>query len=695
MKPFFRHFCCLLLTVVSLGSGLRAGELLVDLEASDFATGASKWPQHKAQTGIPGDFIPKGTPTRQVIAGAEAVIFDGDGDYFTGPVTTDALHAPGAKYSVEVWVYQGNAHAKESLVSWGKRGGPDGTLAGFRYGTDLDFGAWSRWGPGDMGFVRLPSLGKWNHLAYTYDGNLQAVYVDGELEVSRVVGMMNPHDRLPIYLGIEIEADLTTASEYVNFSGGIGKLRIHSKALNGDQVRQAYESQRDAYVGVAAKPLARMPRHRFSFNAAEGPADDGSVIKESKGELAAVVRGAGAKFTGSGIELPGGQPTTEAYVDLPNKIVSAHEEVSIELWATQTALRPWSRILVVGTSSVGELAQPGGTFSGAGNLVLFGNVGSTFVNRFARGRGRFPNGGPDRNPAESPSADYGVEFHLVILYRKDLREWQWFRNGVLMEVIPEEGGPTKLDDVNVWLGRSEFSPDSNLCGKFSEFRVYDYPLSEGEIQGNFQVGPRKLTFGEAIVVPDKKAEPSPQVTSPAASNFQVEAIGEQTETLDTQDRDVTLSQWINGSSSDGGILKKGSGMLTLSGTNHFTGLTDVVEGHLRLEGHVSGSARVGVGAVISGGGTIAGDLEMNEGSFFTADPGEMLRVTGKITLRNASIKLAAQDKATGKAIVIAAYGTVEGEFSKEAPLPAGYTLDCHYENNKIALVPTVAATDGK
>jgi autotransporter-associated beta strand protein len=695
MNPFFRHFYCLLLIVMSLGSGLRAGELLVDLEASDFAPGATKWPQHKAQTGIPGDFIAKGTPTRQVIAGAEAVVFDGDGDYFTGPVTTDALHAPGAKYSVELWAYQGNAHGKESLVSWGKRGGPDGTLAGFRYGTDLDFGALTRWGPGDMGFVALPSLGQWHHLAYTYDGNLQSVYVDGKLETSRVVGMMNPHDRLPIYLGMEIEANLTTAGEYVNLSGAIGKLRIHSGALSSGQVRQAYESQRAAFPGVTAKPLEQMPLHRFSFNAAAGPANDGSVIKESKGELAAVVRGADAKFTGSSIELRGGQPATEAYVDLPNKLVSVHEEVSLELWATQTSLRPWSRILVVGTSTVGELAQPGGTFAGAGNLVLFGNVGSTFINRFARGRGRYPNGGPDRNPAESPLADYGVEFHHVILYRKDLREWQWFRNGVLMEVIPDDDGPTKLDDVNIWLGRSEYSTDSNLCGKFSEFRVYDYALSEGEIQGNFQAGPRKLTFGEVLTAPVKKAELSHEVVAPVASNFQVESIGVQTETLDTQDHDFTLSQWINGSSSDGGILKKGSGMLTLSGTNHFTGLTDVAEGHLRLEGHVSGSARVGVGAVISGGGTIAGDLEMDAGSFFTVGQGEILWVTGKITLRDASIKLAAQDKVAGKVIVIAAYGTVEGKFSKEAPLPAGYTLDCHYENNKIALVPTAAATDGK
>ena len=162
--------CCPLCS----GAVKVAGSLLIDLDAADFA-GAEKWPQHSSATAISGDFLPKGSPTFQVVAGAGAVVFDGDGDCFAGPTTTAALHAPGAKHSVEVWVYQGNVRDQESLVSWGKRWGPNLTFAGFRYGADPDCGAVARWGSSESAFVTVPPVGHWHHLAYTYDGKVQSV----------------------------------------------------------------------------------------------------------------------------------------------------------------------------------------------------------------------------------------------------------------------------------------------------------------------------------------------------------------------------------------------------------------------------------------------------------------------------------------------------------------------------------------
>jgi autotransporter-associated beta strand protein len=472
-----------------------AGSLLVDLDASDFNRGAEKWPQHSPGNDIVGDFIAKGSPTRQVVGGAEAVVFDGDGDCFVGPLTTAALHAPGAKHSVEIWVYQGNVRDQESVVSWGKRWGPDLTFSGFRYGADPDFGAIARWGASESAFTVVPPPGHWHHLVYTYDGKTQSVYVDGKLDNATAVGLLDAHDRLPIHLGAEICGDLKLEGQFTQFSGALARVRIHSGALLAAQVKHNHEAGLPGFPAIVAEPLNQSPMHRFSFNAATGPAPDGSAVSDSIGGLAAVIRGAGAAFTGSAIELPGGNSAIAAYVDLPNGLISSRENVSIEFWETQTAAQAWCRILSIGTNAAGEISGPGGTFTGTETLTLFGNVGVTQVNRFARSFGTYPNGGPDRDPVDFPDSDYGVEFHQVITYAKELREWHWYRNAVLMEVIPDMNGPTTIDDVNVWLGRSEFSNDNNFRGLFHEFRIYNRTLGEGEIYGNFLAGPDKVNLG--------------------------------------------------------------------------------------------------------------------------------------------------------------------------------------------------------
>ena len=504
MEPNVMRLSCGLLAAWFACGGLCsaaldvADSLLVDLDAADFTSGAEKWQQHKPMTGITGDFLAKGSPTRQTVGGATSVVFDGDGDYFIGPITTAALHAPGARHSVEVWVFQGNVRDQESVVSWGKRLGPDLSFAGFRYGADPDFGAIARWGSSESGFVIVPPPGRWHHIVYTYDGDLQSIYVDGKLDCAKAVGMLDAHDMLPIHLGVEISGDLKLEGQFTHFSGALAKLRIHSGALTAVEVKHNYDAERALFPGLVAKPLQQPPMHRFSFNAAAGSAPNGTTVLDSIGGLSAVIRGANAKFTGSAIQLPGGSPATEAYVDLPNGLISSRESLSIEFWETEIAAQNWCRILSIGTNKVGEITGPGGNFTGSETLTLFGNVGATQVNRFARSFGTYPNGGPDRNPAEYPDSDYGVEFHQVINYDKGLKEWHWYRNGVLMEVIPDSEGPTTINDVNVWLGRSEFSIDSNFRGLYHEFRVYNHTLSEGEIYGNFMAGPDKLDLGGAV-----------------------------------------------------------------------------------------------------------------------------------------------------------------------------------------------------
>jgi autotransporter-associated beta strand protein len=72
--------------------------------------------------------------------------------------------------------------------------------------------------------------------------------------------------------------------------------------------------------------------------------------------------------------------------------------------------------------------------------------------------------------------------------------------------------------------------------------------------------------------------------------------------------DVVLSNVISGS---GSFVKSGAGRLNLTGTNGYTGVTEVREGNLAVNGSIASGISVNAGAMLSGSGTITGDAIIN------------------------------------------------------------------------------------
>ncbi|MEO5914397.1 MAG: autotransporter-associated beta strand repeat-containing protein [Luteolibacter sp.] len=70
---------------------------------------------------------------------------------------------------------------------------------------------------------------------------------------------------------------------------------------------------------------------------------------------------------------------------------------------------------------------------------------------------------------------------------------------------------------------------------------------------------------------------------------------------------------------DGGLTKSGSGVLTLSGANTYTGGTAVNNGTLSLTGSLTSAINVANGATITGTGSTTGSLTMSGGSTFAAN----------------------------------------------------------------------------
>ena len=150
------------------GALVIADSLLVELDAAGTGAGSASW----TNTGtLGGSFTEVGDviPTFLGPNSNDALDFDGTDAYrgfpSPGSITGNATR------SIEVWTYNAALNPEETLVSWGRRGGPDGSNMAFNYGSNAGFGAVGHWGGAfDMGWSGNPAVGQWHHLVYTYDG---------------------------------------------------------------------------------------------------------------------------------------------------------------------------------------------------------------------------------------------------------------------------------------------------------------------------------------------------------------------------------------------------------------------------------------------------------------------------------------------------------------------------------------------
>src|SRR6185503_3080807 len=81
-----------------------------------------------------------------------------------------------------------------------------------------------------------------------------------------------------------------------------------------------------------------------------------------------------------------------------------------------------------------------------------------------------------------------------------------------------------INDVNVWLGRSNWTADQNTQGAFDEVRIYNVALTPGQALGNFLAGPDLINDHDvAVTIATQPANKTIPETLPVT--FQVDARG--------------------------------------------------------------------------------------------------------------------------------------------------------------------------
>jgi hypothetical protein len=226
---------------------ITAGDLFVDLDARDGSAGTGTW----VNAGTLGDFIESGDPVLDVFGPKSnpGVSFDGISDYYQGSEAPAGL-VGNSDRTIEAWVYNPEVPANETIVAWGKRGGPDGTNMSFNYGSHDEWGAAEHWGTPDIGWNGAPTAGQWHHLVYTYDGTMTRVYADGILKNwEDLTGMpLNTHDGTLITLASQIDSDGWTVTDGFRGSLAIARLRIHDGVLFEQDVLFNYREDVGRFV---------------------------------------------------------------------------------------------------------------------------------------------------------------------------------------------------------------------------------------------------------------------------------------------------------------------------------------------------------------------------------------------------------------------------------------------------------------
>jgi hypothetical protein len=214
--------------------------------------------------------------------------------------------------------------------------------------------------------------------------------------------------------------------------------------------------------------------HRYSFEMSGALATDpiGGADADIVGVLAADGR----------VTFAGG--TTAAYVDLPNGIISALGDASFEAWLEWSGGSAWQRIFDFGSNDAGE----GNQGTGQSYLYLTPREGITGSGNPLRASFSLNGTGGETTVKTSAPLPTTSLQHVVLVVDDTNDQLRLYLNGELSAQTSFNGSLSSLNDVNNWLGRSNYK-DPHLGGSIEEFRIYGAALSDAQVAASSGFGP--------------------------------------------------------------------------------------------------------------------------------------------------------------------------------------------------------------
>jgi hypothetical protein len=226
-------FCSVLILILGFLANSGYGEKpLVDLDANNLPLGNLK--EWVNQGTVGGRFECLSVcPQVEIVAGLKAVTFNGKDQILKSTFIFPESIARKRSFSVALWIFDPEIGRKKIILSWASR--PQNSTE-FSIGRAYD-GAFCSDGIIKVGYEGgIPLSKAWHHLAFIYDGNTLRVYVNGELNVEKLI-RLNTKEGGNIYLGAGWNSERN--SPYSLFSGSIAKVQVYDYALSALEIRNS------------------------------------------------------------------------------------------------------------------------------------------------------------------------------------------------------------------------------------------------------------------------------------------------------------------------------------------------------------------------------------------------------------------------------------------------------------------------
>jgi hypothetical protein len=221
------------------------------------------------------------------------------------------------------------------------------------------------------------------------------------------------------------------------------------------------------------------------------------------------------------ITLAGGLSTqiNGQYVSLPAHTISKlGNNATFEAWVIWTpgaVVAPWQRIFDFGSSD-----QPAGT-PGIGQTYLFLSP-SNGANQRLRGAITLQSGGGEdlTDGTGSLTANTTTPIHVALVVNGAAKTMSLYINGLpngTPVTLKDTSRLTDLNDVNNWIGRSQWAADQLFVGSIHELRIYSAALTAAQIAATAAAGPDRLPG------PPDGGAPDAGVTDDAAGDAPADA----------------------------------------------------------------------------------------------------------------------------------------------------------------------------
>jgi hypothetical protein len=222
----------------------KQGDLLIDWDANELALG-STIQQLSNQGSLKGHFNAQGKPYVALMEGNQGVYFSGK-DFFESSFEVPPSMSGNGSFSASFWVFNPTVERNEPMLSW-TRGTTDLSRAIIGYGSDPGLGAVTHGAWPDMSYRQIPKAGEWKHIAVTFDGYIETIYVDGKID-KQANKMLFLQRAKHFTIGSNEFKD-----QY--FSGLIGSMQVYDRALSEAEILVKATERRQHPLAYAFKAV--------------------------------------------------------------------------------------------------------------------------------------------------------------------------------------------------------------------------------------------------------------------------------------------------------------------------------------------------------------------------------------------------------------------------------------------------------